>query len=353
MKRLFVAFAALCLLQAPGSGMSPGTGRAETGTRPDPQPLYRHLRKTFSLPGEMQLELKGLKPSPVAGFLSGVIETRYRGNTQSQPVLVSADGRYYFLSEPQALAPAKLPGFVGPAQPPQAAGGRPQPVYVTSDLKYYLLDEPRDTSVDPDAANRAKIATSNAPARGPASAPVTLVEFSDLQCPHCRHAHRLLEAELAKAYGNKVRWVLKQFPLNQHPFAFNAAVAVACAFRQNPGSAWRLESALFGFFERHEPKTPEKPGDKVPPPPPAATPESLREEAAQAAAAAGLDAPRFRACYDKRESKGAVEADMKEGEALAVGSTPTFFVNGRRVLGLADFQSLRPVIDEMLAERKP
>lgn len=290
----------------------------------DREALFRHVRRAFSLPADVDLALKDLKPSALEGWSAGTLELA--DGKQKQTIHVSKDGRYYVLSEAFRLTAAPGPaGLRGPA-----ASDAP-PVQVSPDGRWFLMGEPKDLRQDPDAANRGKIRLAPEPSWGPANAPVVLVEYSDLQCPHCKSAHEILEKELP-SYKDKVRWETKHYPLvNIHPWAYEAALADACAAMQSRRKAHALRSAVF-----REQGTIQK--------------ETLKDRVLALAKAAGLDAARLGRCLSAQESKAAVDADIAEADALGVRGTPTIFVNGRQTRGYSP-ESVKSVIDEMLSAR--
>jgi len=177
-----------------------------------------------------------------------------------------------------------------------------------------VLDAPRyEVDVSPDD-----------PAQGSTTAPVTLVEFSDFQCPFCAQVMPTLK-RVQQTYGDKVRVVWKDFPLTAiHPQAFGAAQAGQCA--QEQGKFWELHDRLF------------------------ANQQALQPEALKAhAAAAGLDATTFDECLDSGKHADAVQAQMNAATSLGVVSTPTVFVNGRAVSGAQPYEAFAKIIDEELA----
>jgi protein-disulfide isomerase len=164
------------------------------------------------------------------------------------------------------------------------------------------------------------------PSEGPATAPVTLVEYSDFQCPFCQRVMPTLK-QIKDTYGDRVRIVWKDFPLTQiHPQAFSAAVAGNCA--QEQGRFWAFHDKLFPNQQALEP-------------------EFLKRYAAEA----GLDTARFDACLDSGKYQQRVQDAIAEGTRLGVSSTPTVFVNGRVVSGAQPFEVFAAVIDEELARR--
>ena len=304
--------------------------RAAPAARPalDHEVFYRHLRKAFRTPPGMKFTLKDLKPSAIRGFQTGLLEIG-NGPQQVQPVHISNDGRFYVLSAAFRFKDSMIPGLRSAAA--EAGSPEPPPVLLTADGSRFLLGQPQDMREDPDAANRAKMRLKGVPSRGPEDAPVTLVEFSDFQCPHCKKAHDILESELPAAFPGKVRVIFKNYPLtNIHPWAFEAAVAAACAGMKSGEAAHAMEVSFFA-----EQASIQK--------------ADIGKKALEFAQKAGLDAASFSACFDRQESKPLVEADMAEAATLGVNGTPALFVNGRRIQGY-QFEAVRPVIEEMLAD---
>jgi predicted DsbA family dithiol-disulfide isomerase len=173
---------------------------------------------------------------------------------------------------------------------------------------------------------RTDVAVAGHPARGPASAPVTIVEFSDFECPFCGALFPTLKT-IEKTYPATVRIVYRQFPLtNIHPYAQKAAEASLCADEQ--GRFWEMHDSLFGFQED-------------------LTIESLKLRAMEL----NLDAAKFSACLDSGRHAETIRKDKEEAAALGVTRTPTLFVNGRLLLGNQPAE-LRALIEDELARRK-
>jgi protein-disulfide isomerase len=165
------------------------------------------------------------------------------------------------------------------------------------------------------------------PSRGNISAPVTIVEFSDFQCPYCLRASPTL-SQLQKKYGDKLRVVWKDFPLTQiHPDAFRAAEAAHCAGEQ--GKFWEYHDLLFGNQKALQPS-----------------------DLTKYAADAKLDTKRFDACVMSSTFTDRVRAGMKLGGQLGVSSTPTLYINGRMVAGAYPLDALSAMVDEELERLK-
>jgi len=197
-------------------------------------------------------------------------------------------------------------------------------LYISKDGKTVIRGEMFDTSSDPFAGNRALLRLDGSPSRGPADARVTLVEFSDFECPHCRQLYENMKIIL-KQYP-QIRVVFKDFPLvAAHPWALTAAIGGHCAFVQSPDAFWALHD---GLFENQELISAADIWDK------------LLEFVSQP----GLDKDAFKACMASPEAKQAIATSIAEGQALSVNSTPTVFVNGRPVVG-GDPSAIQQYID--------
>ncbi len=202
--------------------------------------------------------------------------------------------------------------------------------YVSKDGKYLLRGELSDLTKDPLADNLAKLQIKDAPSLGDPNAPITMVEFSDFECPVCRALHDGLR-ELLPKYP-QVRLVFKDFPLEQHPWARTAAIAGQCAYNQDPKAFWKLYDLIYDnqdliFGENAYSK--------------------LTDYASQI----GLNVDTFKSCLASPEAAAAVEASRANGLALEVSSTPTVFFNGRRTIG-ADPHLIEQNLNYELAKRK-
>jgi protein-disulfide isomerase len=171
---------------------------------------------------------------------------------------------------------------------------------------------------------RLEVASDGFPAKGPEGAPVTIVEFSDFECPYCSRVVPTLE-QVTETYGDKVRLVFRQFPLHQiHPNAQKAAEASLCANEQD--SFWEMHDTMF-----REQK--------------ALSVEQLKEKAARL----GLETDAFNECLDSGRFADQVMADVEEGRGAGVTGTPAMFINGRFLSGAQPFESIAKVIDDELA----
>jgi len=161
------------------------------------------------------------------------------------------------------------------------------------------------------------------PSRGPHDAPVTIVEFSDFQCPYCKQAAFSLKP-LIEGYGSNIRLVFKQMPLSIHPDAFKAAQASVCAAEQ--GKFWEFHDVLFSSGDLSE--------------------EALKKYALNL----GLKMNEFNTCLSSETSAAVVRRDMQEAMRADVQGTPTFFVNGRIMRGIRNVEDFKTVIDQALQQ---
>ena len=176
---------------------------------------------------------------------------------------------------------------------------------------------------------RYDIPTEGFPSTGPADASITIVEFSDFQCPYCQKWYAQVYQPLMAAYPGKIRFVYRNFPLTQiHPQAMPAAEASLCAGEQN--AYWQYHDKLFENS--------------------AALNDDLY---ATLAADLGLDTTAFETCMSTHKYQDKIKADMQFSIDLGVQSTPTFFINGIPIVGAQPLANFQQVIDNELAGKYP
>jgi len=201
-------------------------------------------------------------------------------------------------------------------------------VYVSKDGKTLLRGEIFDMHADPFADNASKIHLDGSPSKGPADAKVTVVEFADFECPHCRELYETLPGIEAKY--PQVRFVYKNFPLTQiHPWAQTAAIGARCAYEQAPAAFWKVHDAIFNDQD-------------------VISPDNVWDKLTSYATDAGLNADTFKACLSSADAQKFVDDEHANGVTVGVNSTPTVFVNGRPIPG-GDPQTLQQYIDFELA----
>jgi len=189
---------------------------------------------------------------------------------------------------------------------------------ITADLKKMeLQNQPLSAEI------AASIAKGNAPSFGPQDAKVTVVEFSDFQCPYCSRAATAVD-QLKEKYGTRVRFVFRQFPLPMHENARGAAEAALAANAQ--GKFWVFHDKMFQNQSKLQ-----------------------RADLEGIAKEAGLDLAAFKKALDSKTYAADVDADMKLGESVAVNGTPTMFINGARVQNPTNFEAISAQIEGALS----
>jgi protein-disulfide isomerase len=206
-----------------------------------------------------------------------------------------------------------VPGRAPPAAGARDAGGGTEEQGRRE--RKVMLDPPRYTVPT----------TKDDPVRGNPAAPITIVEFSDYQCPFCARVNPTL-AKIRETYGDRVKIVFKDYPLPNHPQAPKAAEAARCAGEQS--KYWEMHDAMFANQRALE----------VP---------SLK----QTARAIGLDGTAFDQCLDSGKWQATIRAGSELGEQMGVNSTPSLYVNGRALIGAMPFENFKQIIDEELSRK--
>jgi protein-disulfide isomerase len=292
--RLFVILAVSLLAQAsPAQQAKPSTNGAAPAAPAAPSQTQKdieaYLRNLYAFGPDVKLVVGPLKESPVAGVLETNIDVTIGDNKQAVKFYVSKDGKFLFRGE-------------------------------LSDL-----------TKDPLADNLAQIRMNDAPTIGDPKAFVTIVEYSDFECPVCRSLHDVLRGMLPN-YGAKIRVVFKDFPLDQlHPWARTAAIAGRCAYQQDPSAFWKVYDLIYDNQD-------------------IISASNAWTKMTDYAEQTHLNVVTFKSCMASPEAAAAVNASRANGEKLEVSSTPTVFVNGRRMVG-ADQHLLEQYINYELAKQ--
>ena len=254
------------------------------------------IRSRASVPGNYVIDIGPRQPSDIPGYSQIMVSFASDGKTSTPvPFLLSVDGR-------------TLAQF----------------------SKYDIAKDPRDLVSD---AGR--------PARGgPANAPVVIVGFDDLECPFCAKLHAQLFPAITARYGNQVRIVYRDFPLDQHPWAMRAAVDANCVGAESAPGYWNMVDFIhahageLGGEEKSLPKANEQLDTLA------------RDQAKQlkldATATMVVDA-----CVKKQDSS-AITASVKLGEQLGISATPVLFINGEKLEGAYPIEDVFRMIDGAL-----
>jgi len=250
--------------------------------------IERFMRRYFGWPDAVKITIGEPKPSNVAGLLETTIKLSHEGQEQQATYLISADGQYL---------------IQGPAL--HLAG-------------------------DPFAATRAKIDTTNAPSLGSPLAAITVVEYSDFQCGFCRGAASVLRGPMIKAFPKDVRLIYKDFPLSFHAWAMPSAALGRCIFKQNADAFWDYHDWVFARQAE-------------------LTEQNFKPKALEFAKTKSLDVTQLGTCMDQADTKAEVMRSFEEGQALGVSGTPTLFINGRKKVGVRNFEDIKEAIEAELA----
>jgi protein-disulfide isomerase len=206
-------------------------------------------------------------------------------------------------------------------------------VYVSKDGHQVIRGDVYDVNKNPFQGNLDKLKTDNQPAFGPAGAPVTMVVFSDFQCPVCKEEATVLRQNVATTFKDKVRVYFKDYPLEAiHPWAKAAAIAGRCVFKQNPAAFWDYFDwayenqgaiGLDNFNSKFQTFSTEK----------------------------GLDGMQLGRCIENNAPEADVTRERDEGRALRVEATPTMFLNGRKLEGSVPWQTVEALINMELEQK--
>jgi protein-disulfide isomerase len=211
------------------------------------------------------------------GLVAAIVDALAQGKSEKEALAAAADSKWAHLQEPS---------------------------------QHKLLDDP------------VSIPVAGSPVTGPEKAPITIVEFSDFQCPYCAQAFPEI-AQLLKTYPSQVKLIFKQYPLDFHPQADLAAAAAIAAHKQ--GKFWAMHDALFSSHD-----------------------DLSRKHILALAQKNGLDMKRFEDDLDSTGVREAVVRDVQDGDRAGVEGTPTIFINGQRYNGPIAVAQLKPVLDAEL-----
>jgi protein-disulfide isomerase len=262
----------------------PAKSDATATSLPSEDEVNGFMQQTFGYDPQLTWKITSIKPSPVPGLAE-------------VNVLISG---------------------------PQGQGG--QKFFVSSDGKHAVVGEIIPFGKHPfEEARRQLRSKANGPARGPANAPVMVVEFSDLQCPHCKEANPTIE-RLLNEHPN-VRFVFQSFPLPSHNWAGKAAAYADCVARNSNDAFWKFTGSVYNAQND-------------------ITAENVDQKLTELADKAGANGAEVSSCAATPEAAARVETSVNLGKSLDVNSTPTLFVNGRPIgVGANNYDVLKQVVD--------
>jgi protein-disulfide isomerase len=259
----------------------------------DKPTLEAYIRHLFVLPAQLTVTVSDPKPAAFAGFKE--VKVRIAQGAQFQDVIL----------------------------------------YVSTDGKQIVQGNFYDIAKNPFKPELDKLKPQYAPALGTAGAPVSIVVFTDLECPYCKGEAEMLRKNLIQNYPTQVRLYFKNFPLTgMHPWAKAAAIAGRCVFAQKNETFWEYHDWVFAHQE-------------------SLTPENLKSQILEwAKGVKDLDAVKLGACIENKSTEAEVDAEMQQGQDLAITGTPTMFINGRRISQTIEWANLKNIIDTEIEYQK-
>ncbi len=288
-------FVSLALASLPACGQTPKKSAPVQQASPalDKAAIEVYIRHLLSeWPATAKIEVGDPQPSEIPGLREVIVTGSLQGQSAQQKLLVTPDGQKFILGT----------------------------VY---DLKQ-----------NPFRAEIAKLTTDSLPSLGTPGAPVMIVLFTDFECPYCREEAKMLRANLIAAYPKEVRLYLNDYPLLQiHPWAKQAAIAGRCVFQQSPTVFWQYHDWV---FEQQ----------------PQITAANLNGKVMAFAQGKEIDGLQLKRCMDTRATEAEVDKSIEEARSLQVDSTPTLFINGRRITQALPWPQLKALIDNEIAYQK-
>jgi protein-disulfide isomerase len=284
--------------QAPAQASAQSAAQSAADSAPPLSPeLARRvevlIRSRSSLPAEYEIHISGRTKSDVPGF-------------DAISVTFTADGKT----------------------------SRPATFLLSADGKTLAQFSKFDISKDP----KELISAEGRPSRGgPATAPVLIVGFDDLECPYCARMHAQIFPALTERYGDRIHIVYKDFPLDQHPWAMRAAIDTNCVGAHSAAGYWNLVDYVHAHAGEigGDAKSIAKANDTL---------DTLARDEGKRQ---NIDAAALDACIAKQDDT-AIKASIKVGESLGVDSTPALYINGEKLEGAVPLEYLYRMIDSAL-----
>ena len=327
-----------------------------------PDKVVSFIRERFSVPETTKMSAEAFRDSPFPDYYQTTVTVDDGKQKKTQPVFATKDGRFLVLGNlfplaggssqlaPQLRQIFKLPPdaqlTVAPSKSvfpeysqvtatvTQGSKKQSQNFFVSKDEHLLVAGSLYGLNASSERDVLRTIVTESQPSVGPVRAPVTIVEYADLQCPSCARMHEFLEKQLLPKYGDKVRIVFKEFPLPMHDWSSTAAIANECAYQISPSTFFDYRTRIFASQG-------------------AINVTNVRDQMLSLGEQAGVDRVKLAACIDSKASLPRVEKGLREGQLLGVSSTPTFFVNGKILAGAATPEAFFKTVDEALAASSP
>jgi protein-disulfide isomerase len=323
------------------------------------------VRQRYGIPDTVKVTTNPFQSSNFPGFLASTITTTTDdGKEPKKNVIFLTDDHHYLIvgflfalsGDPKGeivqhiREQFKLPEATSLTVGPFHSSGFPnflattvaaddgkrketQDFYITKDNRTLVLGSVFNLGLDLRREALRAIVTTNQPTQGPAHAPVTIVEYADLQCPSCARLHEFLEKELLPKYGDKVRVIFKEFPLPMHDWSQTAAIANECVYQIKPEAYAPYRSLIFQ----------NQSGTNA---------ANVRDALLGYADQVGVGRVRLAGCLDSKASLPRVDEGTREAKRLEIGSTPTCFINGRMLVGFPKAEAYYKAVDAALEEAK-
>ena len=284
-----VVFASLflCLLTVLSAQEKPKSTPASTPTSTlDKVHMEAYVRHLLAVIPEVQVKIDDPKPAGTSDLQEIDVHFSYQGRTQDEVFYITKDGQH-----------------------------------IVRGVVYNLAQNPFQEDLD-------KLKTNGTPSFGPATAPVTLVEFGDFECPNCKEEAKTLRDNVPSQFASQAHVYFKDFPLEQiHPWAKAAAIAGRCIYHQSPAAFWKYHDWIYEHQSEIQP-------------------DNLKPQVMDfAKTAQDIDGMKLGQCIDTKATEAEVDASLAEGRALHVDATPTLFVNGRRLVGNYPWQNIEQIIN--------
>ncbi len=271
------------------SAAQPASSAKTAANLPSEETVNAFLQQTFGYEPEVSWKIQSIKPANAEGLAEVDVLIRNPQGSNVNKLYVTADGKHAVIGDIIPFGP------------------RP----------FDLAREELQKKV-------------TGPSRGPADAPVTIVEFSDLECPHCKDAQPTLDQLLTE--DKNVKLVFQNFPLPSHDWAAKAAGYADCIGRQNSDAFWKFVEGVYGSQKD-------------------ITPANADEKLTALADKTGVKGADIAACAVKPETTTRVEHSVALGKSMDVNSTPTLFINGRAIPGGVPYEVLKKLV--AFAARQP
>ena len=276
---------------------------AQAPTKNDAQKALESVKTLFPQWQQLSFDLDKITESPIPDYYQARFYVTHEDKSAPVVIYFRKDGKYVFVGQliDAAIKKSLTREFAG-------------------EIKYASVD-----------VN--KLDLKNAAHIGDLNAPIKIIEYADFQCPFCKKAAPVIK-EIIKNYNKEIVFVYKHIPWPKHEFSQNMALAAECAKDQNESAFWAFHNSFFSeqfkVVELAE----------------------LNAKLNDIAQKAKLNISKFNDCYNNKKAEAKVKAQADEARAIEVSSTPTFIINGKRILGAQPYDDFKKVIDEKLKEIK-